>query len=169
MTNQLNIALRAVEPTDLDLLFELENSETHWEVTNTRIPFSKHTLKNYLESVQDIYADRQLRMVIELGGIPCGLMDWFDFDPFHQRAGLGIVVAEPYRNGGVARSAVEKAIIFSQKNLGLRLLFCNILAENVPSIRLFEGAGFVECGIKKNWHRSPDGDIKDEKMFLFNC
>lgn len=162
------ISLRAVEPNDIDFLWELENDDRNWEVSNTRIPFSKNTLKNYLENIQDIYIDKQLRLVITVDQTPCGLMDWFDFDAFHQRAGLGILVKDQYRNQGIGARALGLAVEFSKKNLGLRLLFCNILAENESSISLFEGVGFLECGTKKNWHKSPNGDFKDEKMYQYN-
>lgn len=165
---KLNITLRAVEPTDLDFLYQLENDRDNWEVSNTRIPFSKNTLQIYIESIQDIYTDKQLRMVIMLDNKPAGLFDWFDFDGFHQRAGIGIVVAKAFRNTGVGKATLQAAKEFSYQNLGLRLLFCNILTDNFASLKLFEGAGFKETGLKPNWHKAPDGSFKDEKSYQFN-
>ena len=43
-----NIHLRALEPEDLDFLYEIENNESIWEVSNTQTPYSKWVLKNYL-------------------------------------------------------------------------------------------------------------------------
>ena len=42
------IYLRALEPTDLDFLYKLENDERVWEVSNTATPYSKYVLKQYL-------------------------------------------------------------------------------------------------------------------------
>ena len=62
-----NIHLRALEPEDLDFLYEIENNESIWEVSNTQTPYSKWVLKNYLENAhQDIYEAKQLRLVIVL-------------------------------------------------------------------------------------------------------
>ena len=36
-----NIHLRALEPEDLDFLYEIENNESIWEVSNTQTPYSK--------------------------------------------------------------------------------------------------------------------------------
>ena len=43
-------ALRALEPEDLDFLFQIENNESFWEVSYTQTPFSKFLLKQYIEN-----------------------------------------------------------------------------------------------------------------------
>ncbi len=90
------INLRALEPEDLELLYEWENNESYWIISNTVVPFSKYTLKRYLEnSHKNIYETGQLRLMIELIAEKktIGTIDIFDFDPFHKRAGAGY----PYR------------------------------------------------------------------------
>ena len=44
-----NIRLRALEPEDLQFLFDTENDESFWEVSHTQTPFSKFLLKQYIE------------------------------------------------------------------------------------------------------------------------
>ena len=39
------IYLRAVEPEDLDLMYEMENDPQTWDVTNFSVPYSKYVLK----------------------------------------------------------------------------------------------------------------------------
>ena len=90
-----NIHLRALEPEDLDFLYEIENNESIWEVSNTQTPYSKWVLKNYLENSHlDIYEAKQLRLAIcQDEDFPAiGLIDLFDFDPRNNRAGIGIVI-----------------------------------------------------------------------------
>jgi len=43
-----NINLRALEPEDLEFLFEIENNEAFWEVSHTQTPFSKFVLKHLI-------------------------------------------------------------------------------------------------------------------------
>ena len=58
--------LRAIEPEDLEFLFEIENNEAIWEVSHTQVPFSKYVLKQYLENAHlDIFETKQLRLLIE--------------------------------------------------------------------------------------------------------
>ena len=58
-----HISLRALEPEDLEFLFQIENNESFWEVSHTQTPFSKFLLKQYLENAHlDIYEAKQLRL-----------------------------------------------------------------------------------------------------------
>ena len=89
------VYLRALEPEDLDLVFEIENDEDLWELSTTLTPFSKFLLKQYLKnSHKDIYEAKQLRLVICKADNQeaLGMIDLFDFDPKHRRAGVGIVI-----------------------------------------------------------------------------
>ena len=52
----VNIKLRAPEPEDIDLLYEWENNTEIWYLSNTLTPFSKYSLKKFIEhSHLDIY------------------------------------------------------------------------------------------------------------------
>ena len=58
------IYLRAVEPEDLGLMYEMENSPELWFVSSTFEPYSRHTLREYILSSQnDVFADKQLRLI----------------------------------------------------------------------------------------------------------
>jgi diamine N-acetyltransferase len=94
-----------------------------------------------------------------------GTIDIFDFDPFHKRAGIGILIEnEAYRRKGYGSMALKCLIDYCFKTLQLHQLYCNILSNNCESMELFKKQGFVECGIKKDWIKSSDGYI-DEHLF----
>lgn len=161
------VRFRALEPGDLDLLFEWENDVEIWEVSNTLEPFSKYVLAKYIkESHRDIYESRQVRMVIEtLEGKAVGAIDLFDFDPFHFRAGVGIMIHnEKDRRQGYATDALELLCRYASGYLRLHQLFANIGEENVESIKLFVKNGFELCATKKEWRNTPEG-WKSELMF----
>jgi multidrug efflux system membrane fusion protein len=62
-----NTRLRAIEPADLDIIYEWENDPENWIVSNTIAPFSRHVLQKYIEGAQqDIYEARQLRLMIDM-------------------------------------------------------------------------------------------------------
>jgi diamine N-acetyltransferase len=162
------IRLRALEPEDLELLYNWENNLSYWVISNTVSPFSKYTLKRYVEnSHKSIYETSQLRLMIDhiADKISIGTIDIFDFDPYHKRAGLGILIAnDEYRRKGYATMALTCLIEYCFKTLQLHQLYCNILANNPESIELFKKIGFAECGMKKEWVKTSDGYI-DEYMF----
>lgn len=162
-----NIILRPPEPDDIDLLYQWENDMEIWEVSNSRTPFSKYILAEYIKnSGKDIYETKQLRLIIESPGKrPVGAIDLFDFEPYHQRAGVGILIhrAEDRRRG-YATDALAALENYSLHFLGLKQLYANIAADNTHSIRLFEKAGFTRTGTKKSWLKTAAG-WKDELLY----
>ncbi|THV59712.1 N-acetyltransferase [Flagellimonas alvinocaridis] len=161
------IYLRALEPTDLDFLYQLENDTSIWEISGTIKPYSKKVLRLYLENAhRDIYEVKQLRLCIcNLEDKCIGLIDVFDFDPKNRRAGIGIVIANPEnRNKGLGAEALELLCDYTFSVLDLHQLYANILEENTSSIHLFEKLGFERIGVKKEWIRTNTG-FKNEIMF----
>lgn len=162
-----NIQLRALEPEDLDFLYPIENNQDFWEVSHTQTPFSKYILKQYLENAHlDIYETKQLRLVIEEISTKkqVGMIDLFDFNPQHKRAGVGILIHPYYQNKGFASEALALLIQYSFTFLQLHQLYANITSDNKKSISLFIKHHFKEVGIKKDWILS-NGKFKNEVLF----
>lgn len=161
------IRMRPLEPEDIDLLYEWENKMEIWDVSNTKSPFSKHILAQYIiESAKDIYSTKQLRMIIEnQDKKPVGAVDLFDFDPFHSRAGVGILIhSRDDRRHGYASDALNALSNYAVEILGLKQLYANIAASNTESIHLFEKCGFKQTGTKKQWLKTKQG-WQDELLF----
>ncbi len=157
-----------MEPEDLELLYEWENNSAYWLISNTIAPFSKFTLKRYLKnSHKNIYETGQLRFMIDQTDekVTIGTIDVFDFDPFHKRAGVGILIAdEAYRRKGYGSMSLKCLTDYCFNILQLHQVYCNILATNVESIEMFKKMGFVQCGFKKDWISTYDGYF-DEYIF----
>jgi len=163
-----DIKLRALEPEDLGLLYEWENNQSYWSISNTITPFSRYNLKQYIEnSHKNIYETGQLRLMIDHieDKKTIGTIDIFEFDPFHKRGGIGILIAdESYRKKGFAAMSLTCLINYCFEILKLHQLYCNIISNNVESLDLFMKQGFVQNGIKKDWIKTDDGYL-DELMF----
>lgn len=155
-----NITLRALEPDDLELIYAWENDLKVWRVSNTRTPLSKFALANYIKSNdRDIWESRELRLMIEdAAHQPLGTIELFDFDPYHSRAGVGIMIHDASeRRRGYASQALELLFDYALNELGMVQLYANIAASNEPSLQLFEKRGFVQTGLKKHWLKIPGG------------
>ena len=162
-----DIYLRALEPGDLQFLYDLENNPGIWEISGTLAPYSKKVLKSYLDNAhRDIYEVKQLRLCICNGNDErIGLIDLFDFNPNHRRAGVGIIIAEESERGrGTGAEALNLLMKYAFSILGLRQLYANVGEDNKRSIGLFTRLGFEQAGIKRDWIRSGDS-FKDEIMF----
>ncbi len=163
-----HIYFRALETSDLDVLFDIENNIQNWNVSNTITPFSKDTLKLYLQSAhQDIYTNKQLRLMICMNNTDesIGLIDLFEFDPLNQRVGVGIIIFEKYRKQGYAFEAIQLIINYTKNNLLMNQIYCNISTLNNDSIKLFTNCGFIQIGVKKQWNQVSKNNFEDELMF----
>ena len=165
-----NIQLRALEPSDLETLYQWENDTNIWKVSQTIAPFSKHVLTQYLANAhQDIFTAKQLRLIIEKEGRSIGTIDLFDFEPTHQRAGVGIWIAdEGERQKGHAKEALQLLIDYAFKQLQLKQIYCNISSANKASINLFSALDFLLVGVKKDWNKTQEG-WEDELLFQRLC
>lgn len=162
-----DILLRALEPSDVESLFEWENDRNNWRVSHTISPFSRHLLMQYIDSINDIYTDKQLRLMIttKSEGKAIGTIDLFDCDFLNHRAGIGILIAnENDRNHGWTSQAIQLIIEYAFQELSLHQLFCGINKDNLGSIALFEKFGFISMGIRKDWNYFK-GQFSDEIMF----
>ena len=157
------LKLRPLEPSDLDLLFSLENDSRYWEVSNTLVPFSRDLLAQYLKNAhQDIFEAKQLRLVImrKSDNIILGLIDLFDFNPQHERAGIGILILNKFQRQGYAYSTLKLFLKYAFEHLDLHQIYANIPIDNKSSLKLFSKLEFKEIGIKKSWLKVK-GRFKD--------
>lgn len=163
------IVLRALEPADADLLYKWENQMELWQVSNTLTPFSRHQILTYINQISlDIYQTKQLRLMIDVirgeKHESIGMIDLFDFDPYHSRGGIGVMIYSPERGKGHAREAVSLFTGYAFKHLGLHQVYCDISEDNAASIKLFKSLGFEFAGRKKEWIKCETG-YKDELLY----
>lgn len=166
------IKLRAVEPEDLDIIYEWENNSAVWRLSNTLVPFSRFVIKQYLENSHlSIYETSQLRLMIvsKQKYEAIGTVDLFDFDAFNQRAGVGILINEPKnRRKGFAETALNLLIEYSFVHLSLHQLYCNISEGNEASLNLFRKVGFEICGKRKEWLKTDNSHLDEYNLQLIN-
>jgi len=161
------IRLRALEPKDIDFLYDIENDRDLWHLSHTQQPFSAHLLQHYIDQAnQDIYAAKQFRFAIEVVDNKqlIGFIDLFDFSPKNKRAGIGIVIHKNYRHKAYGKAALKSVIDYAFNILYLHQVYANISVDNLTSQQLFESMGFVLSGVKKEWNF--DGrQYVDEKLY----
>lgn len=166
-----HIYLRALEPEDLEFVYQVENDESIWHLSQTQTPYSRFLIKQYLENAQqDIYEAKQLRLVIcNTNNAALGLIDIFDFDFKNKRAGIGIVITEPQSRGkGYGSEALSLLIDYCFERLQMHQLYCNISEENKASFKLFKDKGFEIIGLKKDWNHTNEGFKNEYLLQLIN-
>jgi len=162
-----NVYLRLVEPADATKILLWENNPAHWKVSDTEVPFSMQDILYLIDNSHNIRQTGQLRFMIctNKNDDPIGLIDLYDANFKHLRAGVGILIGEvDQRSNGYASESLELLKEYAQKILCFNSLHCSIHSDNPSSIRFFEKCGFEKVGIRKEWYLDKGNRI-DEILF----
>ena len=160
------LLLRAMEPEDLQLLYDVENDTSTWDAATTNMPYSLDLLRQYiLSTTGDIFADKQLRLIVETAdGTTVGIVDLTSFDPKNRRAEVGIAIVSGYRRKGHATEALALLEAYSRQTAHIHTLYAIVPADNTASRRVFEKCGFEMKTVLDEW--LYDGEKYKNALFM---
>ena len=161
--------LRTPDMSDVQFMLDIENDERYWHLSGNTSPFSTEDIERFVtESASNLETDHQLRLVIIDIATKnrAGLLDVFEYNPLHKRAGIGIFLHEEFRGKGLAADALRVLIQYLFKIVQLHQIWCNVLVENNSSMQLFLKAGFEQTCIKREWI-FHDNQFHDEATLQF--
>lgn len=145
------VTLRAMEIEDASLMYRWENDTSLWSVGDNTTPFSRRTIRQFIESAtEDIYTSKQLRLIVEVGGLAIGTADLFDFNPLHSRAAVGILIFEN-RSKGYGTRALALLCRYAFSILKIEQVYAHVPCDNYPSLSMCRNVGFTESGMLRNW------------------
>ena len=154
-----------MEPGDIDAVYRWENDPAVWTYSAAHQPFSRHALQQFIDesSGSDIYTARQLRLMADTvvtdskPATTIGCIDLYDFDPYHRRAAIGLLVDSAQRGKGYGTAMLAELEVFAAEHLNLHQLHSIVAADNTQSIKLFTQAGYTKCGTLRDWMASAQG------------
>ena len=150
------ITLRAIEPEDLELVYALENDTATRTQTLSGTPISRYAVRRYLEeSHSDLFADGEVRLVVEEEGRALGLVDLTSFDPVHSRAEVSIALLPKYRGQGYGLQALT-TLADMARSLRMHQLYAFVSEDNKASNSLFGRAGFTLTACLTDWVKQDD-------------
>lgn len=133
------ITLRPARPDDARRLFDWANDPATRAASFDREPIAWDAHVTWLTAVLGDL-DRRL-WIAEEDGVPAGQVR-VDRTP----DGLGVVsigLAPTARGRGLGRTVLRLGLASAVRELGISRVRAVVMAANLPSVRLFEGAGFV--------------------------
>lgn len=154
------IMLRAVEPTDADFMYEVDNDTEAWAYSDTIAPLSRQILRNYaIDYDPNPFSSGQIRFIIAFSatGEPVGILDLYDISPVNRHACIGIYILEQNRGLGLACEAIRKVGVYARDVLHLHSLFAKVKENNTASVNLFEKSGFSLVATIPEWFASKSG------------
>lgn len=164
MLHSKRLHLRALEPSDADFLYEVENDHEAWRYSDTIAPLSRKVLREYaLTYDADPFSAGQLRLVITEEGNNnlVGIVDLYDVSSRHLRAFIGIYICKDFRKKGYAEETVRLVEEYSHNNLHLHQLGAKVDITHKKALQLFSDLGYKVSGTLEEWLSTPDGKFND--------
>lgn len=160
------IKLRAVEPSDADFMYEVENDVEAWVYSDTIAPISRKNLRDYALGYEaDPFSARQLRLIVtDMDGGHLGIADLYDISPRHRNAFVGIYILPAHRHKGIACEVLNLLAEYSSEILGLEVLGAKIPESNSSSLQAFRKAGYKEASVLPDWLSLREG--KRESLLM---
>lgn len=153
------IRLRAVEPGDAFVMWEMEQDSEQWIHNGMAAPYSLHNLEEYAQNYDaDPIRASQLRLIIERidDKSVIGVIDLYDISSIHQTAFIGIYIQSEFRNNGYALKSISLLEEYCRMLLNLHQLGAKIMSDNVVSKSLFKKAGYSARGVLPEWYKSGE-------------
>ncbi len=149
--------LRPIEPEDLDFIYLMENSPELWECSDSDAPYSRHVLREYLNSLRPVAQCGELRMVIETNATDttpqsAGLIELLNISTLNSRAEVGIALHKDFRNRNLGSRALSLIERIAANRLRLHMLYAYVAESNEAAMRFFLQAGYEQTATLPHWH-----------------
>ncbi len=164
------IVLRALEETDLERTHRWHSDpELYSRLVNPFRFVSKTAELEWLRR-KAAYSANEVNLAIclrdngeHIGNIYLREIDWIS-----RRAFLGIFIGGPeHRGNGHGREALRQLLAHAFTDLQLNRVYLEVLADNAPAIKLYEGCGFTLEG-RLRQHVFKNGSYKDVLVMGIN-
>lgn len=161
------VRLRALEPSDADALYEIENDPAAEESSDYMAPLSLALLREYASGYDaNPFGAGQLRLIVECGGEAAGVADLYDISLRDLTACVGIYLLPRFRGRGLGTAALRRLERQAFTRLGLQALCARVSEDNDASLRLFDSAGWRRCGVLPHWRRSGVSRRTDVALYV---
>lgn len=161
------IRLRAVNPDDARVMWDVESDSSQWLQNCMAAPLSAHNIAEYaLNYDADPFSTGQLRLIIETidNKETIGIIDLYEISAQNRNAFVGIYVMPKFRKSGFGEESIEILKKYAFYVLNLNQLGAKIVYNNKGSINLFKKCGFIQSGMLPDWIQSGS---KTMDLYLF--
>ena len=161
MAEPPSVTLRARTEDDADVLFRLAADLATFEERSPGSPAPLSRAAFDARSAADVESAGNVRFVIEVDGLAVGSVSLFDQDDLVRHAEIGIVLLPEARGRGIGTEAIAQVVEFAFVRRNLRRLHLQAISSNTGAIRVYEKAGFVVEGRRREhaWVRGAYEDI----------
>jgi RimJ/RimL family protein N-acetyltransferase len=157
------IYFRALEPGDLERTYQWHNDPNLYKTLGGVFHYVSRTTEEEWLRQMAAFSNREINLAVcltensqHIGNIYLRNIDWV---ARHGEVHLFIGEAGE-RLKGYGQAATRLLARYAFRDLGLLRLYCFIIGDNQPSIKMFEKCGWMVEGKLRN-HTFKDGHFKD--------
>ncbi len=144
----MNVSIRKFEEKDIPNKIKWINDSNNNKYLHYDLPLEYDKTLNWFINNKD-RKDR-IDAVIEVDGIPVGLIGLLSIDNKNSKAEYYITLGEPkYKGKGIAKLASKILLDYAFKKLGINKVYLFTEIENIKAQKLFEKIGFKKEGLLK--------------------
>ncbi len=160
-----DLLLRPLEPDDAALLHVWENDPLI-AASNTLVePMARYQAQQLVDLGHSHLASNGFVLFIaaqktEAGIHPIGYVELYDYDFYHRRAAVGIMLLPDFRGKGYAQRMLGMLIAYAE-DLRLHLLYAEVLANNFSGKAFFDQSPFQQVAVlpQRFWDRGAYQDL----------
>lgn len=157
--------IRTALPEDaaaiIQYLREVSGETDFLLLTPEEVTMAEEMERQFLEDWLD--RDGDLAILAETGGEIMGILNFSNGKRkrVSHQGEFGLSVKKEYQKIGVGRALLESLIEWAKSNPILEKIYLQVMDKNVPALKLYQSAGFVEEGRKKKAVKMEDGTYRD--------
>jgi ribosomal-protein-alanine N-acetyltransferase len=157
------VVLRAIEREDLPRLHELFDGDLELLARSSDEPARPASLDELEQRFDERLEEPDssaMRFAIEVDDDVIGTCELHFINHFQQTCHLGITLGRAYWSKGFGQDAVRALVDFAFRDLAMRKVGLEVLADDERAVGAYRKAGFVEEG-RLRAHAWFDGAVRD--------
>lgn len=147
------VYLRALEQSDLELCYKWHNDQSLYELLGGPFRFvSKQAVQAWLDRKATFLTDEiNLAICVKESDKHVGNLYLHQINWIIRHARLEIFIGDSEeRSKGYGQSAMRQLLFYAFRDLGLKKIYLDVLADNHAAIHIYEKSGFMIEGRLRN-------------------
>ena len=152
------LALRLVEPEDAQLLHSWENDPFLAESNSLYEPLARYQAQQFVQLGNSHLIENGSLMLIaevKLPGeetpTPIGYVELYNYDHFHRRVAVGLVVLPSWQHQGYGRRMLSCIEHYSFDLLRLHQLYAEVVGDNAKAMSFFDQSHYKRVARLPQW------------------
>lgn len=151
------LSLRPIEPQDAPLLYGWENDPQLAESNCLYEPLARYQAKQLASAGgSNLFENGFLIFIAQIRqdpaeDTPIGYVEIYDYDHFHRRAAIGLVLTPKWQRKGYGKRMLTCISRYALETLRLHQVYAEVVADNQSALLFFENSPYKRIATLPQW------------------